>query len=321
MNAKNTIKHVKDIENNRESSTTKTTTSGIDLEARKTGIGGSDIAVVLGINPYKTVYELYEEKVNGFTQDLSNNEKVIWGNLLEEPIAQRYQQLTGKALVRSEMVRHAQYPFLIANPDRLIVSEKKGLEIKAVGENTKHLWGESGSQIIPDYYYVQAAHYMLVLDYQEWDVAALIGGQELRIYSFERDKEMDELIISKGSEFWYNHVQKQVAPAIDYAKESVQQLIKRKNPVVSELSIELADEYIVIANQLENAKENIKHYDSVRKEAEAKLLNVIGEAGRAVLPNGRFLFRKRVERRAYQVPGSSYITLGLNKIANATNQD
>ena len=288
-------------------------TTSEHFDARRTGIGGSDIAAVLGISPYKSAHEVYEEKVNGLTQDLSNNEKVVWGNLLEEPIAKRYEQVTGKKLSITNMIRSGDYPFLIASPDRTIINEKRGLEIKAVGEHTKHLWGENGSQIIPEYYYLQAAHYMLVLDYQAWDVAALIGGQELRIYSFERDTEIDQLIIQGAFDFWANHVQKKLAPPKDYSKPDVQQLIKRKNNLVSEASIALPDEYVAVANQLEEAKEQIKHYQSLQKEAEAKLLDAIGEAGKATLPDGRVFYRKRIERKAYRVEASSYITITLKK--------
>ena len=283
------------------------------FDARRTGIGGSDIAAVLGTSPYKSAYEVYEEKVNGFKQDLSDNEKVLWGNLLEEPIAKRYGQVTGKKLSITNLIRSGDYPFLIASPDRLVLNERQGLEIKAVGEHTKHLWGENGSQLIPEYYYLQVAHYMLVLDYQAWDVAALIGGQELRIYTFERDREIDDLIVQGAFDFWTNHVQKKIAPPKDYTRPDVQQLIKRKNNLVSDVSVELTDEYVGITDKLENAKEQIKRYQLLQKEAEAELLDAIGEAGKAVLPDGRTFYRKKIERKAYQVEASSYITLSLKK--------
>lgn len=285
----------------------------LDLEARRHGIGGSDISVILGVNPYKSSYELYLEKVEGTSKDLSNNEKVIWGNLLEEPIAERYRQITGRPAYRCGMQKHLKYPFLLANPDRISSLERRGLEIKAVGEHMKHLWGESGSQQIPEYYYCQMAHYMLVLDFPVWDVAALIGGQELRIYTFQRDKEVDEIIIREASKFWNEHVLKKIPPEKDYANESIQQLIKRKYSLVSEVEVNLPAEYVAVTNQLEEAKEHIKQYEKLRKEAEAMLLDAIGEAGKARLPDGRTFLRKSVERKGYQVEASKYVTLNLRK--------
>lgn len=288
--------------------------STLDLEARRRGIGGSDIAVLLGVNPFKTPYELYEEKVNGLQHDFSNNEKVMWGHLLEEPIAKRYEQLTGKEVITSSIVSHPEYPFLLANPDRLIAGKKHGLEIKAVGWNQEHNWGESGSEKIPEYYHAQISHYMLVLDYDRWDVAALIGGQELRLYSFYRDFDMDEEIIKVAADFWLNHVEKKIEPLKDYAKYGVQHYIKKKYSVISESSIELSQEYLELANQLEELKELSSVTKKKQCEVEAKILDAIGEAGKAILPDGRVFCRKRIERKAYQVPASSYNTLTLKEM-------
>ncbi len=232
--------------------------------------------------------------------------------MLEDPIAKRYEQLTNHQLFCTEMVKHKKYSFLIAHPDR-IMTGRKGLEIKAVGEHTKHLWGEQGSKVIPEYYYAQIAHYMLVLDYAAWDVAVLIGGQELRTYTFIRDKEFDEIIIEAATKFWHDHVQKRCPPEKDYSNENIQQLIKHKYCLVSEESVELPNEYIPITNQLEEAKEQIKYYEKLKKESEAKILDAMKETGIARLSDGRFFARKVIERKGYSVPASQYITLNLKK--------
>ena len=178
---------------------------------------------------------------------------------------------------------HKDYPFLLANPDRLIAGKKMGIEIKNVGDRSRHLWGEDGSQLVPDYYFLQAAHYMLVLDYEAWDVVVCIGGQELRTYRFERDQEIDELIIQGASDFWHNHVEKRIEPPKDYSSPGVQELIKKKFNLVSNEVINLPEQFADVANQWQTAKEDIKHYDNLRKELEAKLLDAIGTAGKALL--------------------------------------
>lgn len=287
----------------------------LDLDARRKGIGGSDIAAVLGISPYKSAYEVYEEKVNGYSKDFSDNEKVQSGVFLEDGIAKWYENVKGVGTFKPQNMRvHKDLPFLLANPDRLVAGKKIGVEIKNVGERSKHLWGEDGSQLVPDYYFLQAAHYMLVLDYQAWDVVACIGGQELRTYRFERDSEIDEIIIQGASDFWRNHVEKKVEPAKDYSRPEVQELIKRKNSLVSDEIVNLPEEYANIATQWFEAKEDIKHYDNLRKELEAQLLEAIGTAGKAILPDGSYLLRKKIERKAYQVEASSYTTLSLKGV-------
>jgi putative phage-type endonuclease len=281
------------------------------LEERRNGLGGSDIAAVLGISPYKSAYELYEEKVNGVQADLSNNEAVIWGNLLEEPIAQYYEQLIGKQLYCSSTFKHEKYPFLIANPDRLVMFEKRGLEIKTTNEHLKHLWGESGSQQIPEYYYAQISHYMLVLDYPVWDVAVLIGGQEIRTYTFERDKEIEGIIIEQANDFWHNNVLAKKAPPIDYSKPGVRELIKRKFNLVSDVKVELPSEFVEITDQYEKAKSQISQNEKLKDMLEAMILEKMGNAGIGRLVDGRKFIRKKVERKAFNVKASSYTSLTL----------
>jgi len=155
---------------------------------------------------------------------------------------------------------------------------------------------------------------MLVLDYQAWDVVACIGGQELRTYRFERDAEIDELIIQGASDFWHNHVEKRIEPTKDYSSPGVQEIIKKKFNLVSEEVVNLPEEFADVATQWFEAKEDVKHYDSLRKELEAKLLEAIGTAGKALLADGRAFYRKLIERKAYQVQASSYTTLSLKGV-------
>ncbi len=65
------------------------------IEIRKTGLGGSDMASVLGLSPYKTRYELYLEKIGAIKpDDLQDNDLVQFGNIIEHTIADFYQHKT-----------------------------------------------------------------------------------------------------------------------------------------------------------------------------------------------------------------------------------
>ncbi len=293
----------------------------MNLEQRRTGIGGSDISGIMGaVEPghphHKTSYEVYEEKVNGVSRDLSANEAVRWGNMLEEPMAKFYEEKTGKMLFCSSMFRHQKYPFLIANPDRLIVGERKGVEIKTTGYRMRHLWGEDGSRDVPESYYLQIAHYMLVLDYEQWDLIVLIGGQEFREYTFYRDKEIDEMIIESASKFWHDNIEKRVPPPIDYSDKNVQALIRKKYNLVSDEIVTLGDEFIEITNTIEEAEEKIKNYAKIKKEKQSIVLEAMGNAGRAILPDNRCFQRSMVKRKGHTVKESSYVKFSLKGARN-----
>jgi putative phage-type endonuclease len=278
---------------------------------RRNGIGGTDIGAILGINPYKTAYDVYQEKVHNYEKDLSWNEKVIWGNLLEEPISRRYADLMKVDLISIEPIQSLKHPYLFGSPDRLIKGRKKGLEIKAVGESQKCLWGASGSQEVPEYYYIQAAHYMLVLDYDSWDIAVLIGGQELRIYSFERDREIDNIILTNSSVFWRDHILKRVPPPINFTHPSTKETIKNRFKFVNEEIKDLNLEDLALVNDFEKIKSNIKELETLKNEIESKLLFTLEDCGIGKLPDGRSIVRQKIVRKPYTVKECEYIKLEI----------
>lgn len=284
------------------------------LEMRKNGLGGSDIATILGLNPYKTSYQLYLEKTENIIDDtISLKESVVWGNLLEEPIAQRYADLTHKEIRTSETIIHPLFPYFLANPDRLIVGEKKGLEIKTVGSRSAHLWGESGSKIIPEYYYPQIMHYLFVLDYDSWDVAALIGGQELRIYTFERDKEFDRIIEECGTEFWENNVLKRIPPELACMAENSVGFLKKIYKTVDQEITELDEKSLSWKEVYLDALEHVKKYQTMADGAKAHFLVKMRNASIAKLPDGSSFVRKMVKVKGYSVPPSEYVNFSYRK--------
>ncbi len=96
----------------------------------------------------------------------------------------------------------------------------------------------------------------------------------------------------------------------DYSLESVQKEI-RENKQVNDTTVNLSVDFVSVAAQLEEAKAQIKKYEDIKREAEAKILDAIGDAGKSVLANGCSLARKLVARKAYEIPATSFITLGV----------
>ncbi len=151
-------------------------------ESRRAGIGGSDVAVILGVHPYKTVYELWDEKVNGNFKDLSNNMNILYGKLLEKTLLEQrsnkmdklykdqhidnispYFMLKGCKIINSER------SYLFANidgverfHDSISTFKDNIVEIKTAGSTSIDRWGPSGGAIVPQEYLCQISHYMMV---------------------------------------------------------------------------------------------------------------------------------------------------------------
>ena len=100
------------------------------LLERKNSLGGSDMGAVLGLNKYRSPYAVWAEKT-GLLPEQPDNEAMRQGRDLEDYVAQRFEEKSGKAVQRMNyLLRNDAAPYLHANIDRRIIGEKAGVECK-----------------------------------------------------------------------------------------------------------------------------------------------------------------------------------------------
>jgi len=174
------------------------------LIERKRGLGGSDAAAVLGLNPYRTPLDVYLEKRDEVEPaDLSDVIPVQFGIHNEDFVGLLYERHTGAKLVKPRAIRrHKRYPWMLGNFDRLIKGTRQGLEIKTASSRQAHKWGQPGTDQVPEEYLMQCLHYIEVSGYGGWDLAVLIDNADFRIYHVERDAELSEMLIEAERDFW-----------------------------------------------------------------------------------------------------------------------
>lgn len=181
-------------------------------ELRKQYIGGSDAAAVVGLNPFVSQFSLWAEKT-GKAPDFEGNLATEVGTYLEEFVAKKFEQETCKTVRRCNLsLVNSEYPWAIANVDRMVVGEDAGLEIKTTSElNMKKFNGGD----YPANYYVQVAHYLAVTGKARWYLAVLIGNREFRVFSIDRDEEEIKALMDAERDFWTNYVLKRKTPPVD----------------------------------------------------------------------------------------------------------
>lgn len=195
------------------------------LEDRRQGIGGSDVATVLGLNKYKSPYQLWLEKTGQVNVASAQSEAAYWGNTLEEVVAEEFSKRTGKKVRRRNQVfEHQKYPFLRANIDRDVVGENAILECKTANQYLDKEWEDDE---IPIQYICQVQHYMNVLNLDYVYIAVLIGGQKFVWKKMDRDQELIDMITDRLVEFWTDNVEKGIEPAIDGSKATSDFLTQR----------------------------------------------------------------------------------------------
>jgi len=281
------------------------------LKSRQSGLGGSDIATLFGINPYSTKLELYLDKRGGIAPR-GDTRLTRTGRAMEGVIAVMVAEREGAKLRKvNRTLRHPRHDFLIAHIDRDFVGIRKGLEIKSVSPRMAYLWGKDGQQdAVAEHYLPQPHHYMLVMDYPLFDVAAYFGGDDLRIYPMERDSEMDEIIIDAASDFWHNHVLAGVPPDPDFEHSSTLPMLRRLYPGTNGQTViasELDEALLYWAKVAEDAAAKAHKYEEVAKSAKSHLLAAMGEAAILRLDGQRAMVRKVISKKSYEVSASSYV--------------
>ena len=243
------------------------------LEVRKKSIGGSEAGALLGMNPYASPLTLYLDK-----KDLSKpreyKEAMRLGNDLEEYVAQRFVEETGKKVRRDNyMYMHDEYDFITANVDRVIVGENAGLECKTMGSfNNYDL--ENGE--VPTHYWCQCQHYMAVMGYDRMYLAVLVFQKGIFINTIERNQEFIDGMLVAEKIFWTDYIEKNQMPAPD-GSEASETALKELYPESRDMTIQMPNsdglikEYLRLGDQIKELKDK-------QTEVKNKLCARLGDA-------------------------------------------
>ncbi len=244
------------------------------LEARRKGIGGSDVSAIAGLNKWKSPVAVYLDKVGQSPIEDTAGEAAYWGNVMEDIVAQEFSIRTGlKVRRKNAILKHPEHHFMFANVDRLIIGKQEGLECKTASE---YLKGEWEDEEIPAAYLLQIQHYMAVTGYKAWHLAVLIGGNKFIHKKVERDEELISYLIQIERDFWENHVLKEIPPAFDGSDASVD-LLKALYPESEpESEINLPKDAETLLEALEVIKSDIKDLESKKKEYENQIKALMG---------------------------------------------
>ena len=258
------------------------------LQTRKTGIGGSDIAAILGVSKFKTALDVFLSKTTD--QPEEENERFYWGHALENPIIDRFVKETGFSVLRQPETKRLSesQPYILANADALILG-KDGkpqgiLEIKTSSAYNTKEWSADDGEAIPLEYSAQVQWYMGIFDVDFAYLAVLIGGNQYRHYRIERDKELFEMMRDRAVAFWQNHVLTNTPPAPQNA-EDVLKLYPQDDGGSKEADGETLQAY----NELCEIKAEIQALETKKAAAENILKQKIGEAAQ-MQHNGEKLF-------------------------------
>lgn len=262
------------------------------LSERRKSIGGSDAGALLGLNPYCSPYALWAEKTGKYIpDDISDKESVRLGKDLEDYVASRWQQSTGKKLRRDNaFVYNSEHPYAHVLADRLVVGERAGFEAKTTSSWDVIKGITEGK--VPESWYCQCVHGMMVTGLEKWYLGVLCFG--VGFFKFEYIRNGAEITALAAAEraFWGN-VTNNIPPSIDGTEattEALQTIFAESAPGTS-CDLEPVSDSIALIREVRAKK---KELDFIENEAKSTIMEYMGEVERGVHPQASVSWKSSV---------------------------
>lgn len=280
------------------------------LAERRSLLGASDVAAIVGVSPYKTALQLYLEKT-GAVADSVTSEAAEIGLLLEPVLASLYARRTGREIVRQQLfLRCPVYNFLSATLDG-VTRDGRVVEFKTIGARMAHTLGEPGTDELPDHWLVQVQMQMNCSGADEVEVAVLVGGQEFLLYRVPRSDALIDEFRRRASEFW-DRVLRREPP--DHREADDARWLAYLHPE-AEGAIDLDGDTALAGEAYLSLGAEIKGLEARREAARGAVLAAMEGHALATLPGGRRLARRVVTTvdRVQAMKGSTYAILTEKK--------
>jgi predicted phage-related endonuclease len=264
----------------------------INAALRRQGIGASEVGALFGVDERRDAFSVWLSKKDDADFVLKPNIRMVVGKALERGILDLYTYVTGRAADwLDETQVHPQRPWMVYTPDALVRGERRGVDCKVVFWDQRRKWGATAKDI-PERIQLQCAYLMAGLDYDSWDVAALMGEGEPRVYTVERDLELERSMLAYVEEWHRRFIIGNARPPIGGTDEAAGWLKRtfathRRPDMIAAGETEI--DWLVEYAEVRAAQHGL---DARQTELENLIKFAIGEHEGLHWPAGKFTWRK-----------------------------
>lgn len=254
-------------------------------ELRARHVGASEVAALFGASPYMTAFELWHIKRGALpAPDLDDSDRVFWGQVLEPAVAQ------GAAAMRGWRVRkvrryspHQSVAGMGASMDFEIIAHERGagcLEIKNVDRLVYRDTWEDGEP--PLHIELQLQHQLACTGRPWGAIAALIGGNDLKVFERERRPKTIERIENAVAAFWAS-IEAGREPKPDFLADAAAIAALHRDATAGKVEDMTGDNRLTELCALYRASADAEKAASEAKDAaKAEMLTKIGDAERVI---------------------------------------
>lgn len=235
---------------------------------RSKSIGSSEIGAIIGVNPYCTALDIYNDKIYG--SGFSGNKYTEAGTRLEKVVAEYFTDRAKRELVHPPEVtyRHPGADFITASPDRLYDGGTGILECKTSQRTIDR-------DFIPEYWFCQAQYQAAVMNACGWGIteislAWLVSGVDFDYHSFEVDPDFGEYLIRAATDFWEGHIIPRIPPEVSSSKQI--------GPSKYGKQVQAVDETVAEWQRLIEVRDKIKSLKEIEDQIIESLKMIMGDA-------------------------------------------
>lgn len=248
------------------------------LELRKTGIGSSEVATIVGLNPWETPYQLWRRKV-GIDAPKEENFAMKAGHYLEDAVSRFWADETGREIIKRSavdwIIRDNDRPYLQVSPDRTywLTGEKRNDTNKGILE-CKTTQMEVDADDLPKHWFCQVQYQLGVAGLEHGSLAWLCSGREFGYKDIDLVPDFYQWLVEEVSRFWQDNILARVEPSAVSVKDV---LLKYNRHVDGKIVEVTADTFDDVA-ELRVVKRKIKELEANQAELEERIKMAFGDA-------------------------------------------
>lgn len=252
------------------------------IKERRNGIGGTDAAAILGLSPWKSRLDVYLEKVEG-KDDFQVSKQAEYGLAVEPALLKLFEREHKKTVIPyKQTIRRKDKKFILAHLDGYIKEENAVLEIKTAYRSYQQEWGKALTDEMPTHYLIQCAHYAMVTGADKVLIFVSLDGQFPKLYIYNKDEELQKILLEKEEQFWNEHVLKKIPPEPLSIKEveSLYKGLKEQVKIATPEEIELY-------SRLKGIKAKITELEETQKSIKTQICQSLKDYTILMGPNNK----------------------------------
>lgn len=248
------------------------------LTARKDGVGASEVATIVGLNPWETPYQLWRRKI-GLDAPKQENFAMKAGHYLEDAVAQFWHDETGneiiKASVEDFMFVNEAKPYLRVSPDRTywLKDMPKNDDNKGILE-CKTTQMSIDAEDLPKHWFVQVQMNLGVAELEQGSLAWLCSGREFGYKNLAFVPDFFAWLVEEVDKFWIDNIQGKQEPTA----ANVQDILLKYNRHTDGKIIEVSDEIFAAYQDLKAVKDELSAIEEQKVALEEKIKMCFGDA-------------------------------------------